>query len=104
MTSDDILFPQWRQWIFSIDGSLIALPSHPRNMRRLHRQMHALGFHEEFFEGKFAAFSADAAPFGAAEGQAEVADVLRVDPDHAAFESGGDAVGALDVAGPDVAC
>ena len=55
-------------------------------------------------EGFEAAFAADAAGFDAAEGRAEVADEPAVDPHDAGLYFGGDAVGALEVGGPDGGC
>src|SRR5581483_8223912 len=48
------------------------------------------------------AFAAEAAGLHAAEGGAEVAHVVRVDPRHARLHRVGDAVRAGKVAGPDV--
>ena len=61
------------------------------------------GFGEEA-EGLEAAFTADAAGFDATEGGAEVADQPAIDPHDTGFQFGGDAVGTLEVGGPDGGC
>src|SRR6478609_5198102 len=57
----------------------------------------------EHLEAPAAAFAAGARRLGAAERLAQIANVLAVDEAHPRLDSGGDAVGAADVPGPDVA-
>src|ERR1051325_11295812 len=59
-----------------------------------------LGLGKKFERGK-AALAADAALAHAAEGYAKVAQEPAVDPDGAAVDCGGDAVGSLQVARPE---
>src|SRR4029079_5137318 len=53
-------------------------------------------------EGVIAAVAADAARLDAAERRRQMPHVLRIDPDHAGFDVLGDAMGAADVAGPEI--
>src|ERR1035441_8995614 len=57
----------------------------------------------EHLEAPGPAFAAGSRRLGAAEGLAQIADVLAIDEAHARLDRGGDAVGATEVARPDIA-
>src|SRR6185437_10338108 len=84
--------PERRCWLKSQSLNLVRAP----------RQRDVLGFHVEV-ERVIAAVAADAGGLHAAERRRQMADVFRVEPDHAGFQRICDAQGPAHVVGPDVA-
>src|SRR4051812_32778440 len=84
-----------------IGSSLLHVPFEGQWHRRiLFRDADVLGLGEET-ERFLAAFAADAALFHAAEGNAEIADEPAVYPNGAGVNFFSDAMGAIEVLGPD---
>src|SRR4030095_9984739 len=88
--------------ILAASASLPTISPPMRYVMAAQRHRHVLRFAEHLV-APGAALTARARGLGAAEGLAQVANVLTVDEAHAGLDRGGDAMGTAQVLGPDVA-